>query len=212
MRCLKGLGEWQRLNLSCSNLLSLLNSVESSEHPSLSRLNSSASISTITGANTNRSGILPSRRISMITSPSGSNIENIVLINPVGPAATMPPPSLLRAGGSVSDTADSASSYLQQLNASQRAQLNEKISEIGAAACWGLGEWEQMSNYTQYIPEHSYEGSLYSCVLSLAATTKIRNSSDLGNIQKLIDKTRDLLDVDLTSMASQSYERSYQGT
>jgi FKBP12-rapamycin complex-associated protein len=85
---------------------------------------------------------------------------------------------------------------------------------MGAAACWGLGDWDQMKVYTKYLPENTYEGSLYRSVLALTNTSNNNNDeTDLSYIQNaslLIEQTRDLLDPDLTSMASQSYERSYQ--
>lgn len=168
MRCLKGLGDWQRLNMSCNDLLKVLNNLESA--PSTGH----------------------QRQTSMISSPS-SNFGDIVMINPNSS-------SVLR------NTDQDQKSYFHQLNSSQRAQLKEKISEIGAAACWGLGDWDQMKDYVNNLPENNYEGSLYLCVLSLA-----RSNTNADHVLSRIEKTRDLLDSDLTSMVSQSYERSYQG-
>ena len=81
---------------------------------------------------------------------------------------------------------------------------------MGAAACWGLGNWEQMQTYVQYLPENSFDGSLYKSVLALTLTPTNGQGDNKQNALSLIEHTRDLLDVDLTSMASQSYERSYQ--
>lgn len=121
---------------------------------------------------------------------------------------------------------------MHQLNSQQVHQLKEKISEMGAAACWGLGDWQQMRTFVSCLPETTYDGALNRCVLALTtdvsllvndgrkeAHTAGNNtdsllSSDISkgsrSITDLIEQTRDLLDADLTSMATQSYERSYQ--
>jgi serine/threonine-protein kinase mTOR len=99
------------------------------------------------------------------------------------------------------------------ISSQQESKLKEKIAEMGAAACWGLGDWDQMKVYARYLPENTYEGSLYRSVLALTNTSNNSDEMDLSYVQNaslLIEQTRDLLDPDLTSMASQSYERSYQ--
>ena len=98
---------------------------------------------------------------------------------------------------------------LNQLNMQQQTDYKSKIAEMGAAACWGLGDWEQMQNYVQYLPDNSFDGSLYKSVLALTLNNNTQKH-ERQNALQLIEHTRDLLDVDLTSMASQSYERSYQ--
>lgn len=110
---------------------------------------------------------------------------------------------------SQSRIADLSYNFLQ-LNSSELNSLKEKISEMGAEACWGLGDWEQMKIYTNNLPESTYEGSLYRSVIALT-----NNDDDFNNkktkANALIKKTRELLEIDLTSMATQSYERSYPG-
>lgn len=132
-----------------------------------------------------------------VTSQSSSNIDNIVHIVP-----------------SNLNVNEAHMSYLKQLNQQQTQQLKEKISEMGAAACWGLGEWDQMRTFVTHLPESSYNGLLYRSVLALSADLNglADAECDLKQqaISSLIEQTRDLLDADLTSMASQSYDRSYQ--
>lgn len=120
--------------------------------------------------------------------------------------------------------------YLHQLNSQQIQQLKEKVAEMGAAACWGLGDWEQMGTFVECLPETTYDGALNRCVLALSNDVSLLNAetsaASVGraddndvyraqhkgarSITDLIEQTRDLLDADLTSMATQSYERSYQ--
>lgn len=106
---------------------------------------------------------------------------------------------------------------MRQLNHTQTQQLKEKVAEMGAAACWGLGDWQQMQTFVKCIPETNYDGSLYRSVLALSSDASLlsneADSRDMGgkySTSALIEQTRDLLDSDLTSMATQSYERSYQ--
>lgn len=145
-------------------------------------------------------------------------IERIVPINPV---ATAPSSEQQSVG------------YLRQLNSQQIQQLKEKVAEMGAAACWGLGDWQQMRTFVECLPDMTYDGALNRCVLTLSTDLSLLSggSNDTGSrsndndpqrvmngrekggsrsITDLIEQTRDLLDADLTSMATQSYERSYQ--
>ena len=206
MRCLKGLGEWKRLQHSCSDLLKFFTSNEkpnvpqivttSYEEPNLSNgHHQSTSQSTANVQNYFQTHI---RQASSHTlAGTASTIGNIVLINPSNSTSG-------QTAGNISLSTNEPISLLQQLSASQQTDYKAKIAEMGAAACWGLGDWEKMDNYVQYMPEN-YDSSLYKSVLALTLNGKEKQSA-----LSLIEHTRDLLFVDLSSMASQSYERSYQ--
>lgn len=139
-------------------------------------------------------------------------IERIVPINALGSGLSSP--------GSGAD--QTSMSFLRHLNNQQVQQLKEKVAEMGAAACWGLGDWQEMKTFVDCLPESTYDGALYRCVLALTCDVSLligsNDASDNDNPQArnsktivdLIEQTRDLLDADLTSMATQSYERSYQ--
>lgn len=183
----KGLGEWPALVFSCSDLFQ---TIESVQRDGGTKLQSTLGSSLNTQLNLNPA------------------IERIV---PINPAATAP------------SSEQQTISYLRQLNNQQVQQLREKVAEMGAAACWGLGDWDQMRNFVNCLSETTYDGALYRCVLALSSDTLIlTDTSESSNsrsdsrdtssrfIADLIEKTRDLLDSDLTSMATQSYERSYQ--
>lgn len=149
-----------------------------------------------------------------LNSQLNPSIERIV---PINPTATTP------------SSDQQTMSYLRQLNSQQTQQLKEKVAEMGAAACWGLSDWQQMRTFVDCLSETTYDGALYRCVLGLSSDVSLLSAaietSNLDNdsqrlcngqergsrhIIDLIEKTRDLLDADLTSMATQSYERSYQ--
>jgi hypothetical protein len=89
----------------------------------------------------------------------------------------------------------SSSNTDQQLIITQQQQQNFKsyIAEMGAAASWGLSDWESMDTYVKLIPEKSYEGSLYRAVLSI-------NNNQFDKTVNYLQDTRDMLDTDLTSM------------
>jgi FKBP12-rapamycin complex-associated protein len=71
-----------------------------------------------------------------------------------------------------------------------------------------------MKTFVKHIPKNSYDGSLYNSVLALSTDLTGLSDAEIETRQHatslLIEQTRDLLDIDLTSMASQSYDRSYQ--
>ncbi len=188
MRCLKGLGEWQKLQHSCQDLLTYFTSAESSTKAPESTLLSVPN--------------LQHKRQSSYNNLPGpaSQIGNILVINPAG----VPDEK-----SSIASYVDQPSkSFLSTLKAHEQADYRSKIAEMGAAACWGLGDWQQMKAYVQYLPENSLDGTVYKTVLALTTTTN--REAERQNALELIEHARDLLDVDLTSMASQSYERSYQ--
>lgn len=98
--------------------------------------------------------------------------------------------------------------FVQSCDFKQDINLNQKIAEMGAMACWGLNEWSQMEKYLEYLPETTYEGCLYRSVFEITKNNGNDNINE--NAIKFIEKARDLLDPELTSSAFQSYERSYQ--
>ncbi len=206
MRCLKGLGEWKKLNYSCRDLLKYFKSNDSSnkitqddhslQFPSFtnSLIHTSHSASNVSSYFGNQSA---NHRRQPSPNPlvsSSSNIGNIVVINPSATASQN----------------DQHGNLLLHLNARQQADYKEKIAEMGAAACWGLGEWQEMENYVQYMPENNYDSSLYKSVLALTLNHATNENQRNLEAMQLIEHTRNLLDPELTSMASQSYERSYQ--
>lgn len=120
--------------------------------------------------------------------------------------------------------------YLHQLKSDHQIHhLKEEVAEMGAVACWALGDWEQMRKFVDCLPETSYDGALNRCVLALSTNVSLLNECEdmskktgcdednydprrvgCPSIMRLIEQARDLLDADLTTMATQSYERSYQ--
>ncbi|XP_071445181.1 serine/threonine-protein kinase mTOR [Hetaerina americana] len=77
-----------------------------------------------------------------------------------------------------------------------------RMSRMAAAAAWGLGQWESMEKYIGCIPRDTQDGAFYRAVLAV-------HKGEFAVAQQLIDSARDLLDMELTAMAGESYQRAY---
>ncbi|KAI1309348.1 Serine/threonine-protein kinase mTOR [Halotydeus destructor] len=82
------------------------------------------------------------------------------------------------------------------------AAQKQKVARMASSAAWGLGEWSSMEEYSKFIKVDSSESSFYKAVLAV-------HHEKYQLAQRLIDKARDLIDTDLTAMASESYNRAY---
>uniref|UniRef100_A0A224XHF0 Serine/threonine-protein kinase TOR n=1 Tax=Panstrongylus lignarius TaxID=156445 RepID=A0A224XHF0_9HEMI len=78
----------------------------------------------------------------------------------------------------------------------------ERMSRMAAAAAWALEQWDSVERYVSCIPKDTMDGSFYRAVLAI-------HNRHYTLAQQLIDTARDLLDTELTSMASESYQRAY---
>nr|UIB01653.1 serine/threonine-protein kinase mTOR [Propylea japonica] len=77
-----------------------------------------------------------------------------------------------------------------------------KACRLAASASFGLLNFRSMERYASMIPKDSQEGSFYRAILAIH-----KNQYEVA--QNYIDKTRDLLDTELTAMAGESYQRAY---
>ena len=76
------------------------------------------------------------------------------------------------------------------------------IAPLGAAAAWGLGQWELMDNYLSVMKAHSPDRSFFGAILSLH-----RNQFDDAAIH--IERAREGLDTELSALLGESYNRAY---
>lgn len=76
------------------------------------------------------------------------------------------------------------------------------IAPLGAAAAWGLGQWELMDNYLSVMKNHSPDRSFFGAILSLH-----RNQFDDAAVH--IEKAREGLDTELSALLGESYNRAY---
>lgn len=76
------------------------------------------------------------------------------------------------------------------------------IAPLGAAAAWGLWQWEVLDDYISIMKEDTPDGAFFRAILALHRNQFVR-------AHEFIDKTRDLLDTELTALVGESYNRSY---
>ena len=81
-------------------------------------------------------------------------------------------------------------------------QSQSVIAPLAAVATWGLGRWEEMTEYVGAINEASPEGSFFRTVLAV-------HRLDFDEARQGVWRTRELIDTELTAMVSESYSRAY---
>jgi FKBP12-rapamycin complex-associated protein len=85
-----------------------------------------------------------------------------------------------------------------------KKNLQQKIAPMATRAAWSLGDMTDMEKYYIHIPDTKFEGAYY------RAVDAIRNDN-YRQAQDSIDLARELLDVELTTLANESYNRAYSG-
>ncbi|EPZ33264.1 phosphatidylinositol kinase Tor2 [Rozella allomycis CSF55] len=80
--------------------------------------------------------------------------------------------------------------------------VRKQIAPLAAGAAWGLKQWESLDDYLSVIREDTADGSFFRAISAL-------NKNDFSLAQGLIEKTRDLLDTELTALIGESYNRAY---
>ncbi|XP_053376740.1 serine/threonine-protein kinase mTOR-like [Mercenaria mercenaria] len=80
--------------------------------------------------------------------------------------------------------------------------VRSKMATMASASAWGLGQWDTMEEYMLFIPRTTYDGAFYRAVFAV-------HSENFLLAQQCIDKSRDILDTELTAMAGESYSRAY---
>nr|XP_027196731.1 serine/threonine-protein kinase mTOR-like [Dermatophagoides pteronyssinus] len=78
----------------------------------------------------------------------------------------------------------------------------QRMARMAVTATWSLNQWDEMIEYARYIPTDSFESAFYEAVIRV-------HQEDFQQAQYFIDKSRELIDTDLTSMAGESYQRAY---
>eukprot|EP01114_Cavostelium_apophysatum_P007349 TRINITY_DN1943_c0_g1_i2.p1 TRINITY_DN1943_c0_g1~~TRINITY_DN1943_c0_g1_i2.p1 ORF type:complete len:2294 (+),score=720.41 TRINITY_DN1943_c0_g1_i2:229-7110(+) len=76
------------------------------------------------------------------------------------------------------------------------------IAPLAAASAWNLGKWDQMATYVKRIPKTSVEGGFYRAVLAV-------HDNKFDRVRRYVNLARDVLDVQLTAMIGESYNRAY---
>jgi FKBP12-rapamycin complex-associated protein len=97
---------------------------------------------------------------------------------------------------------DLLSTLAQEKWVDASADYRRMIAPLGAAAAWGLGQWELIDNYLSVMKAHSPDRSFFGAILSLH-----RNNFDEATLH--IERAREGLDTELSALLGESYNRAY---
>jgi FKBP12-rapamycin complex-associated protein len=97
---------------------------------------------------------------------------------------------------------DSLSSLAHERWENAGLEVKRAIAPLAASAAWGMGEWDRMNDYISMMKEDSPDGAFFKAILAL-------NRNLFPSAQTFIEKTRDLLDTELTALVGESYNRAY---
>ena len=97
---------------------------------------------------------------------------------------------------------EALSEFAQDKWKSYRDEIKEAVAPLGAAAAWGLGQWDLMDDYIRYMKQESPDSAFFRAILALH-----RNSYPQAT--QFIERTRELLDTELTALVGESYNRAY---
>lgn len=81
--------------------------------------------------------------------------------------------------------------------------VKKQIAPLAAAASWCLGHWDPMDEYISMMKQESPDSAFFRAILALH-----RNLFPQAIL--FIEKTRDLLDTELTALVGESYNRAYK--
>ncbi|KAI9850778.1 MAG: phosphatidylinositol kinase- protein kinase tor1 [Thelocarpon superellum] len=81
-------------------------------------------------------------------------------------------------------------------------EYRRAIAPLGAAAAWGLGQWDLMDNYLGVMKAQSPDRSFFGAILAL-------HRDQFEEAAFHIEKARDGLDTELSALLGESYNRAY---
>lgn len=80
--------------------------------------------------------------------------------------------------------------------------FKNKSAKLVVASSWGLQEWDSMKKYVEFIPEENQDGEFYRAIIAI-------HEGQWSDSRHHIDTARSLLDVELTAVVGESYQRAY---
>ena len=81
-------------------------------------------------------------------------------------------------------------------------EVRRKIAPLAAAASWGLAKWETMDDYIAVLKHDSADRAWFRAILNI-------HRCQFNKAGQHINKARDLLYSELTTLAGESYNRAY---
>lgn len=98
---------------------------------------------------------------------------------------------------------DELNGVAQEIWPNARESVRTAIAPLAAASAWGLQDWPHLQQYVQALKPDSADTLFFQTILSI-------NSGQMIQARQLIDKTRDIIDTELTALLSESYSRAYK--
>lgn len=96
---------------------------------------------------------------------------------------------------------DALSSLAQSKWGIAPERIRRRMASFAAAAAWGLGQWELLDEYICAMQESS-DRAFFKAILAL-------HRNQFSEAEMYIDRTRNMLDTELTALVGESYNRAY---
>ncbi|OZJ02458.1 hypothetical protein BZG36_04099 [Bifiguratus adelaidae] len=80
--------------------------------------------------------------------------------------------------------------------------VRQHMAPLAAAAAWAKSDWQQMDDYIAVMKSDSPDRAFFRAILSM-------HKANYAQATEWINKTRDLLDRELSTLVGESYNRSY---
>ena len=98
---------------------------------------------------------------------------------------------------------DELNNIAQEIWPNAVESVRSAIAPLAAASAWGLQDWSHLQQYVQALNTETIDYIFFHTILSI-------HSKKMDYARTLIDKTRDLIDTELTALLSESYSRAYK--
>jgi serine/threonine-protein kinase mTOR len=98
---------------------------------------------------------------------------------------------------------DGLSELVQEKWPEAETEMRKSMATYAAAGAWSLSQWGLMEDYITNIKSDNYYRPFYQAIIAL-------HKNQYSEAVRYIDKTRDLLDTELTALVGESYNRAYK--
>ena len=98
---------------------------------------------------------------------------------------------------------ESLSNLAQERWKDSPVDIKKALAPLAAAGAWGTGDWEAMDEFIGMMREDMPDTAFFKAIISL-------HRNLYPQARHFIEKTRDLLDTELTALVGESYNRSYK--
>lgn len=97
---------------------------------------------------------------------------------------------------------DSLAEMAQEHWENSSTEVKRTMAPLAAAAAWGLAQWDNMDNYINVLKSDSADKAWFKSILSI-------HRGQHAVAQRLINRARDTLDTEVSTLLGESYSRAY---